>query len=221
LTWPLEVAFRAVASGFYDARAAPVYQHAAIDWPCPIGTRVRAAVGGRVQSVPYYADGGLTVELDHPDGTRTRYMHLSTVDVAAGYQVAGGGLIANSGNSGTASTGPHLHFAVWAGSRADALTVQADPYLTRQGRYAVDPLRVLGLAADMTPEENAALGRLDAKVDQIYRYLFGTGPDFPFDPSFRPAKRPIGSYVPNRASWWDHILSAEDNAEAAKRPRQA
>lgn len=221
LSWPLEAAFRAVASGFYDSRSYGL--HAAVDWPCPIGSTVRAAGAGRVQSVPYYADGGLTVELDHADGTRTRYMHLSTVEVAAGSNAGGGQLIAHSGNSGTASTGPHLHFAVWAASYGDAFSVQGDPYLTRQGRWAVDPLRVLGLLQeedDMTPEQAAALARVDQRLEGIVNYLFGTGSNFPFDPGFRPTRLPVGSYARSRAEWFDHMLTAMDVAEAAKRPRQ-
>jgi hypothetical protein len=151
-------------------------------------------------------------------------MHLSAVDVAAGHQVSVGQPIAKSGNSGTASTGPHLHFAVWAASRVDALTVQPDPYLTRQGRYAVDPLRVLGLGEEddmFTDQDRQALQNQGQALAHLFNYVFGGGGSFPFDGNFRPASRPIGAYVGNRAGWWDHMLSAADVAEAAKRPRQA
>jgi murein DD-endopeptidase MepM/ murein hydrolase activator NlpD len=54
---------------------------------------------------------GLTVVLDHPNGTQTRYAHLSGLSVETGEEVAQGALVGRVGSSGR-STGPHLHFEV-------------------------------------------------------------------------------------------------------------
>lgn len=52
---------------------------------------------------------GLWIEIRHGDGYRTRYAHLSAVDVRDGQQVRRGQLIGRVGNSG-GSYGAHLHY---------------------------------------------------------------------------------------------------------------
>jgi murein DD-endopeptidase MepM/ murein hydrolase activator NlpD len=100
--------------------------HAGIDFPAATGTAVTAAASGRV-SFSGYDDGyGLTVVLDHGDGLRTRYAHLSVAAVAPGTSVLAGQLVGRVGATGHA-TGPHLHFEV---------TVRG---------AATDPARALGL----------------------------------------------------------------------------
>lgn len=54
------------------------------------------------------ADRANRVVLDHDDGTSTLYMHLDSVSVALGEQVAAGAEIGRSGGTGW-STGPHAH----------------------------------------------------------------------------------------------------------------
>ncbi len=85
--------------------------HAGLDFGVPVGTEVRAAQAGTVQSVTFDRGGyGKHVVLVHPDGTTTLYGHLSQVLVTGG-SVAAGQVFALSGNTGH-STGPHLHFEV-------------------------------------------------------------------------------------------------------------
>jgi murein DD-endopeptidase MepM/ murein hydrolase activator NlpD len=100
--------------------------HAGLDFPAATGTPVTAAAAGRV-SFSGYDDGyGLTVVLDHGNGLRTRYAHLSVAAVAPGTAVLAGQLVGRVGATGHA-TGPHLHFEV---------TVRG---------AATDPARALGL----------------------------------------------------------------------------
>ena len=90
------------------------------------GFPVLAAAGGRVTAVHdgefdrNVACGFLgalaqpnLVEITHPDGSRSRYLHLrrGSVRVAAGQAVAAGEPLAAVGSSGC-STAPHLHFEV-------------------------------------------------------------------------------------------------------------
>ena len=54
---------------------------------------------------------GNTVIVEHADGTRTRYAHLSALLVKAGDRVDGGQPVGRAGHSGRA-TGTHVHFEV-------------------------------------------------------------------------------------------------------------
>jgi murein DD-endopeptidase MepM/ murein hydrolase activator NlpD len=82
------------------------------------GTRVIAAAQGVVTG----ADGsgnwnsgyGNFVDIEHPNGTATKYSHLSQVTVLVGDSVDQGEQIGAIGNSGrtTGATGCHLHFEV-------------------------------------------------------------------------------------------------------------
>jgi murein DD-endopeptidase MepM/ murein hydrolase activator NlpD len=82
--------------------------HAGIDFGAPVGSQVRAAADGVVESAGEARGYGLRVMLKH-GGYETTYNHLSEARVEVGARVRQGEIIALSGNSGL-STGPHLHF---------------------------------------------------------------------------------------------------------------
>ena len=88
--------------------------HYGLDIVVPVGTAVRAARAGRVtESRPDFARGwGWTIIVDHGDGWKTRYAHLSQNLIRAGETVGRGQIIGRSGNSGR-STGPHLHYGTY------------------------------------------------------------------------------------------------------------
>lgn len=95
--------------------------HKGIDWACPIGTAVNASCAGTVVYAGWMNGYGYCVDIQHADGKRTRYAHLSEILVYNGQYVAQGEQVARSGNTGN-STGPHVHFEimVWG--------VQVDPF---------------------------------------------------------------------------------------------
>jgi murein DD-endopeptidase MepM/ murein hydrolase activator NlpD len=84
---------------------------------------VPAAAPGRVVEAGDCGPYGTTIVLKHGDGVRTRYAHLSAMNVGVGDRVLQGQEIGRVGQSGRA-TGPHLHFEVLRdGQRIDPSTV--------------------------------------------------------------------------------------------------
>lgn len=85
--------------------------HSGIDLAAKTGTSVYAAAGGTVELASWYYGYGNCIVINHGNGVKTRYAHLSAYKVSVGATVSRGQLIALSGNTGN-STGPHLHFEV-------------------------------------------------------------------------------------------------------------
>ena len=103
-----------VSSGF-GSRSSPggigSRNHQGVDFAIPVGSTVMASSGGTVAQAGWSGGYGYMVLITHPDGSQTRYAHLSKVLVSAGQSVSQGQKIALSGNTGI-STGPHLHFEI-------------------------------------------------------------------------------------------------------------
>jgi murein DD-endopeptidase MepM/ murein hydrolase activator NlpD len=85
--------------------------HRGVDLRAAYGQDVQATGYGRVVVSGEQGGYGNTVVIEHADGTRTRFAHLSATLVDAGATVAPGQLIGRVGSSGR-STGAHLHFEV-------------------------------------------------------------------------------------------------------------
>ena len=94
--------------------------HYGVDIGNKRGTPIVAAASGTViKVVNYCVEGRIScggrygnyIIIQHPNGTKTRYAHLSAALVSTGNKVHQGQLIAKMGNTGH-STGPHLHFEV-------------------------------------------------------------------------------------------------------------
>lgn len=94
--------------------------HYGIDYDGSIGTPIHAAKDGKVVHAGNFVgevangvngDYGLMIEIEHGDGYRTRYGHMSAFAVGVGDMVKTGQRIGDVGNTGR-STGPHLHFEV-------------------------------------------------------------------------------------------------------------
>ncbi len=85
--------------------------HSGIDISAKVGESVYAAAGGKVVLASWYYGYGNCILIDHGNGMKTRYAHLSSYNCKVGDTVSRGQLIAHSGNTGN-TTGPHLHFEV-------------------------------------------------------------------------------------------------------------
>mgnify|MGYP003859088837 CR=1 FL=1 len=87
--------------------------HDGLDIAAPYGAPIRAAGAGVVSSTGYLPGYGRTITIDHGYGLATRYCHVSSILVEPGQKVARGQVIGRVGSSGR-STGPHLHFMLFA-----------------------------------------------------------------------------------------------------------
>ena len=102
--------------------------HPGIDLAAPTGSAVYAADAGLVIFAGWSSLGyGNTVVIDHGNGFKTLYAHLSQVSQYCGAIVKAGQVIGLSGSTGN-SSGPHLHFEVRVpGGYLDPLKVLPTP----------------------------------------------------------------------------------------------
>lgn len=87
-------------------------RHTGMDFACPPGNPIYVSGGGVVVKVARQRTGyGNHVEVDHGFGYKTRYAHMSRIDVKQGQRLERGDCLGLSGRSGLVS-GPHLHYEV-------------------------------------------------------------------------------------------------------------
>jgi murein DD-endopeptidase MepM/ murein hydrolase activator NlpD len=86
--------------------------HNGIDLASPTGTRVAAALDGRVADIGYNIVYGNYVILLHSGGYQSWYAHLSQVNVRLNQSIGQGQKLGEVGNTGY-STGSHLHFSIF------------------------------------------------------------------------------------------------------------
>jgi murein DD-endopeptidase MepM/ murein hydrolase activator NlpD len=104
LVWPA----RGSLTSRYGRRWGKMHQ--GIDIAAPTGTPIFAAADGTIIASGYTTGGyGNVIDVQHADGSMTRYGHNSRLLVSVGQQVKQGQNIAEMGSTGH-STGPHLHF---------------------------------------------------------------------------------------------------------------
>ncbi|OJI08434.1 hypothetical protein BK005_00795 [bacterium CG10_37_50] len=124
LSWPLDkiiitqnfglTAFAKNNTTLYGGRG-----HNGVDFGTSVGTVVKSARSGVVlgtgdtDKVCKGASYGRWILIQHDNGLTTLYAHLSLIKVSTGQSIETGQTIAYSGNTGY-STGPHLHFTVYA-----------------------------------------------------------------------------------------------------------
>jgi murein DD-endopeptidase MepM/ murein hydrolase activator NlpD len=112
-------ALRPVNSSFGDRfgmRYHPILKsrrmHHGLDFLSNTGEEVIAPGNGVVTYIGNKGGYGKTIRINHGFGYETIYAHLSKYKVKKGQKVKRGDVIALSGNSGSLSTGPHLHYEV-------------------------------------------------------------------------------------------------------------
>jgi len=85
--------------------------HSGMDIDGERGDFVAAPANGTITKADWVGGYGNLIEVDHGNGLKTRYGHLSRVGVQTGDTVQRGQIIGLIGSTGR-STGPHLHYEV-------------------------------------------------------------------------------------------------------------
>ncbi len=83
--------------------------HAGLDIDGELGDVVAVPANGIVTEAGWKGGYGNMIEVDHGNGLKTRYGHLSRIGVEVGAAVGRGQIIGLIGSTGR-STGPHLHY---------------------------------------------------------------------------------------------------------------
>jgi len=102
-------------SSLYGNRIHPITGrkrfHDGLDIAANHGNAVYAYTDGRVVEAGWNGGYGNCILIDHGNGLKTRYAHLSRINVRVGQKIRTGQKIGAVGSTGN-STGPHLHFEV-------------------------------------------------------------------------------------------------------------
>ncbi len=104
--------------------------HSGIDLRAAEGSPVSATGAGKITHASSKGGYGLMVEVSHGRNLKTRYAHLSSINVIVGQYVNAGDVVGLVGSTGR-STGPHLHYEA-----------------VRDGK-AVDPMAFLSASGDI------------------------------------------------------------------------
>jgi murein DD-endopeptidase MepM/ murein hydrolase activator NlpD len=135
----IPAASRHISSGFgfradpFDGEGA---FHAGLDFKAAMGSPIFAAARGLVAFVGQRNGYGNVVEIDHGNGLRTRYAHMSAFRTRVGDPVMAGQLIGAVGSTGR-STGPHLHFEVRLNDQPvnPRPFLEVAPYVLKKARF--------------------------------------------------------------------------------------
>ena len=101
---------KGIISQTYNAQE----KHYAVDIVAEKEAPVLAAADGTVIFAEWTADTGHVIILRHDNDLITVYKHNASLSKTQGELVTAGEVIATVGNTGELSTGPHLHFELWA-----------------------------------------------------------------------------------------------------------
>ncbi len=107
-----------ISGGTISEPYGPENKHYGIDVMAPKNTPVKAIMNGFVFTSDWTLETGNTIGIQHANNLISFYKHNSVLLKKSGSQVKAGEAIAIIGNSGTLSSGPHLHFELWHNGKA-------------------------------------------------------------------------------------------------------
>lgn len=105
---------RGMISSTFDAQK----KHYGTDIAANPNESVLATLDGTVILSTYTAETGYVIQVQHNQDFVSVYKHCGSLLKREGDRVKGGEAIALVGNTGTLTTGPHLHFELWHKGRA-------------------------------------------------------------------------------------------------------
>lgn len=100
---------KGIISSSFSARE----QHYAVDIAVKQNEPVRSTLSGHVVFASYTPETGYVVIVQHGNNLISMYKHCASIIKKVGSFVRGGEVIAFAGNTGSLTTGPHLHFELW------------------------------------------------------------------------------------------------------------
>jgi septal ring factor EnvC (AmiA/AmiB activator) len=116
LPWPVSLSNKPVIASKFGNQKHPVLktirENTGIDIKVEPGSNVLAVADGEVSILTFIPGFGNTLIMNHYDGYRTIYAHLSEINVVESQKVKAGEKIAKSGES---VDGQILHFEIWLG----------------------------------------------------------------------------------------------------------
>jgi len=111
--------------GYMTREFEPSQNHYGLDIAGKVGTLIVAAADGNVVFSGWTYNDGYVVIMSHAGGYMSFYKHNQSLLKSAGSFVRRGEPVSTLGNSGTTSSGPHLHFEIWK----DGIPVDPSAYL--------------------------------------------------------------------------------------------
>ena len=107
-----------ISGGTISEPYGPDNKHYGIDLMAPKNTPIKAIMDGFVFTSDWTLETGNTIGIQHANNLISFYKHNSVLLKESGSQIKAGEAIAIIGNTGTLSTGPHLHFELWHNGKA-------------------------------------------------------------------------------------------------------
>ncbi len=92
-------------------------EHFGIDINAPAHTPVKSVLAGHIIYAGWTLETGNTIGIQHDNDIISFYKHNSALLKKTGSFVQAGEAVAIIGNTGTLSSGPHLHFELWLDGR--------------------------------------------------------------------------------------------------------
>lgn len=100
-------------NGEISAGFQPQGDHLGVDILAPQNTAIKSAAAGVVFMSEFTSANGNVIGIQHENDLVTFYKHNSELLKKVGERVKSGEAVAIIGNTGTQTTGPHLHFEIW------------------------------------------------------------------------------------------------------------
>jgi murein DD-endopeptidase MepM/ murein hydrolase activator NlpD len=97
-----------ISNGFMQDKG-----HYGVDVLAPKNTPIKSIMDGIIIQSDWTLETGKTITIQHPNNVVTLYKHNSALLKKVGDTVKAGEAVAIIGNTGTLSSGPHLHFELW------------------------------------------------------------------------------------------------------------